>query len=194
MRCNVESKNWWRDIAKIDHFSITLWTPFGRLNFVLYTERERPLRDGPYSQNPINIRVCETPKIRGNRFFVVPVRVSRGQNWCFWGPVLGSPYGYWRLVFRPPKMPENSQKIFLKNFQNFPQNCHFEVFRGRNFSKVGIHQTTLSKVQTNRRWVITPLAPMHRHRFIALTRHHSVHASTELLITHLLRTLKLQHV
>ncbi len=65
----------------------------------------------------------------------------------FWEPLMG----IGDPIFDPQKYPKNSQKIFLKNFQNFPQNCHFELRKDRNFSKVGIHQSTLSKVQTNRR-------------------------------------------
>ena len=103
-----------------------------------------------------------------------------------------TPYGRWKVLFRPPKSPKNSQKIFLKYFQKNPQNCHLEQFLTKSFANLSIHQTRYAKVQTKPRWIISSTTPTHCLRRLQLTRRRSELASTELLITRLHRKQKLQ--
>ena len=103
-----------------------------------------------------------------------------------------TPYGHWKVLFRPPKSPKNSQKIFLKYFVKNPQNCLLERFLLKSFRNMSIHQTWISKVQTKPRWINSSTTPTHCLRRLQLTRRRSELASTELLITRLHRKLKLQ--
>ena len=107
-------------------------------------------------------------------------------------PKSWTPYGRWKVHFRPPKSPKNSQKIFLKYFRKNPQKWLRKHFLLKSFRNMSIHQTWISKVQTKPRWIISSTTPTHCQRHLQLTRRRSERASTELLITLLHHKQKLQ--
>ena len=119
--------------------------------FAHYTERRTSVADSQFPPNPINIRVCESPQIRGNGNSLAPVRVSRGQKRSLLTPNPEPLTGVGGPSFDPQKSPKNSQKIFLKDFRKNPQNWLRKHFSLKSFRNMSIHQTRIVKVQTKPR-------------------------------------------